>query len=100
MKQLYIQGIFNEVAGRRDQTVADINTYLDHPVGIGEHGDISGEIKRLLEKLDKFDSMIGVMQKYFVSQNEGGAAAPKPQPEPEPQPQPQPARVLDEGESE
>lgn len=93
MKQLYIQGIFNEVAGLRDQTVADINSYLDNPVGIGEHGDISGEIKKLLERLDKYDSTLGIMQKYFVSQNEQGAPEPT-------TPQQQPTRVLDEGESE
>jgi hypothetical protein len=98
MKQLYIQGIFNEVAGLRDQTVADINTYLDNPVGIGEHGNISGEIKQLLDKLDKYDSLIAVMQKYFVSQNESGAAAPADSSASEDKDS-TPARVLDEGES-
>ena len=53
MKQLYIQGIFNEFAGKRDQTVADLNVYLENSVGVGEHSDLSLEIKKKLEDLSR-----------------------------------------------
>ena len=43
-KVLYIQGIYNELAGRRDQALAELNTYLERPVGVGEHSDISTEV--------------------------------------------------------
>ena len=95
MKQLYIQGIFNEIAGKRDQAVADLRVLLDNPVGLGEHGNISGEIKSRLETLDKVDSLLGTFQKYFVS------SPPNAQPTLSKEninPEPLPEKVLDEGE--
>ena len=97
MKQLYIQGIFNEMAGRRDQAVADLNVFLDSPAGVGEHGGIASEIKSKIEELEKYDSMIGVMQKYFAPPAEDGATPDVTLPGADGKP---PARVLDEDETE
>ena len=93
MKQLYVQGIFNEIAGRRDQAVADLRVLLDNPVGLGDHGNISSEIKERLSKLDEIDSLLSTFQKYFVSGNEGSNSNNQPQPS-----QDLPERVMDEGE--
>ena len=76
MKQLYIQGIFNEFAGRRDQAVADLNIYLDNPVGVGEHSDLSVEIKKKLAEVSKYDGLLQVMQKYFQSTKEENSSEP------------------------
>lgn len=65
MKQLYVQGIFNEFAGRRDQAVADLTVYLENSVGVGEHSNLSTEIKIKLEEVSKYDGLLQVMQKYF-----------------------------------
>ncbi len=102
MKQLYLQGLYNEVAGRRDQMLADLSVLLDNPAGIGDHGNISDEIKLRLEELSKFDGLLTSFDKYFRPR-EGEATPSASQPTPtavvEPQPEaPAPARVLDEGE--
>ncbi len=65
MKELYIQGIFNEYMGRRDQARADLNVYLTQPVAIGEHPDIAQEIKGKIEEVEKYDSLIDQMKKIF-----------------------------------
>ena len=40
-KEQLIQGIYNEYMGKRDQTMAELQVYLDSPAGVGEHGGIS-----------------------------------------------------------
>jgi hypothetical protein len=76
MKQLYVQGIFNEFAGRRDQAVADLTVYLENSVGVGEHGDLSTEIKAKLEEVSKYDGLLEVMQKYFKPAGGGESEPP------------------------
>ena len=65
MKELYIQGIFNEYMGRRDQARADLNVYLTQQVAIGEHPNIAHEIKAKIEEIEKFDSLVEQMKKIF-----------------------------------
>ena len=106
MKQLYLQCLYNEVAGRRDQVLADLSVLLDNPAGIGDHGNISDEIKLRLEELSKFDGLISSFDKYFrPRENNTSPSSPEPAPQPAPQPAPTavvdpntPTRVLDEGE--
>jgi len=66
-KDLYIQGIFNEFMGKRDQALADLQVYIDAPAGVGEHPHLSGAIKLKIEEVDKYNSLIETMQKHFVS---------------------------------
>jgi hypothetical protein len=65
MRELYIQGIFNEYMGRRDQARADLNIYLNNQVAIGEHPNIAEEIKGKIEEIEKYDSLVSQMQKLF-----------------------------------
>lgn len=66
-KDLYIQGIFNEYMGLRDQALADLQVYIDSPQGIGDHPSISSSIKEKVEEVDKYNSLIDTMRKHFVS---------------------------------
>ena len=38
---------------------------LNNPRGIGEHGDIIGEIEKELEEVAKYEDLMIVMNKYF-----------------------------------
>ena len=96
MKRLYLQGLFNEIAGKRDQSLADISVLLDSPSGIGEHGAISDEIKVRLDELDKYDSLLATFDKFFRPREEN--SNPQPDPAPETPNEPLPTKVLDEGE--
>ncbi len=66
-KELYIQGIFNEYMGLRDQALADLQVYIDSPQGIGDHPDLGSMIKLKIEQVDKFNSLIETMKKHFAS---------------------------------
>tara|TARA_R110002020_G_scaffold32638_2_gene100166 strand:- start:1355 stop:1597 length:243 start_codon:yes stop_codon:yes gene_type:complete len=80
MKDLYIQAIFNQYMGARDQARADLETYLSNAVGVGEHSDLGEEIKKKIQEIDKYSSLVSTMQSLF-----GGEVAPSDEP---PQPSP------------
>ena len=65
----HISGILTQYVGRRDETLADLDVYLRTPVGVGEHSDIGQEIRTKIEEIDKLDSLIGTVQKYFGNDN-------------------------------
>ena len=46
---------------------ANVNIYLEHPVGIGEHSDITGAIGEELDKIARYHDQIEVIDKYFKS---------------------------------
>lgn len=70
MRDNYIQGIFNEYMGLRDQARADLEVFLANPTGVGEHSDISVEIKKKIEQVERYDSLVQQMKKLFLSQPE------------------------------
>ena len=78
MKDKYIQGIYNEYAGLLDQRLADLDILVSAPVGIGDHGRISDEIKLILQDIDKYSSLTETMKKLFSSNS-----SPAPQEVPE-----------------
>jgi hypothetical protein len=44
---------------------ANIETYLRHSVGIGEHSDITGAIDEEVAKLAEADEKLETLNKYF-----------------------------------
>ena len=67
MRDQYIQAIFNQYMGKRDQAGADLQVYLNNPTAIGDHGDIGNQIQKKIEEVDKYDSLIQTMQSLFLS---------------------------------
>ena len=45
---------------------ANIQVYLENPVGIGEHPDIVAAIESVTEKLAAAQEKIDVLQKHFI----------------------------------
>ncbi len=43
----------------------NVNVYLEHPVGIGEHSDVSEAIQVELDKIARYDDQLEVINKYF-----------------------------------
>lgn len=70
MRDKYIQGIYNEYAGKLDQSVADLMVLLESPMGIGEHGSISEEIKRKLNEVDSYQSLVDTIKRLFSKTSE------------------------------
>ena len=51
--------------GKSKSIKANVEIYLEHPVGVGEHGDVTEAIQGELDKIAKFDDQINVINKYF-----------------------------------
>ena len=54
----HIDAIFREYIGSRNIAIADMQVYLRAPVGVGEHPNIGDEIKKKLELIDHYDSLL------------------------------------------
>ena len=66
-KEQLIQGVYNEYMGRRDQAVAELQVYLDNPVGVGEHGDIAEIVKEKIEKVSELNGVTQTMRDIFMN---------------------------------
>lgn len=62
----YVQAIYNQFAGAREQALADLSVYLQNPVGVGEHSSLGEEIKLLIRKVDEYDSLVECLEKHVV----------------------------------
>ena len=47
------------------QSKANVEVYFEHPVGIGEHSDITGAIGEELDKIARYHDQIEVLKNYF-----------------------------------
>tara|TARA_R110000824_G_scaffold166961_1_gene343750 strand:- start:300 stop:605 length:306 start_codon:yes stop_codon:yes gene_type:complete len=66
---LYLQGIFNETVGLRDQALAELSTYFENPAGVGEHSDISVELKKKIERVSHLDGVLETLARYYGNAN-------------------------------
>ena len=44
---------------------ANVEVYLEHPAGIGEHSDITEAIGQELDKISRYHDQVEVINKYF-----------------------------------
>jgi|TARA_R110000824_G_scaffold64236_1_gene167917 hypothetical protein len=70
MRQKYIQGIYGEIAGLLDQKLMDLENLLSNPVGIGEHGSISEEIKVRLKEVSELKGLKDTVESLFGAPGE------------------------------
>jgi len=77
-KDRYLTAIYNQWVGKREELIADLQIYLENPVGVGEHPDIGEAIKSKLEQIEKYDSLATSLKNYFLGkpnpQQEAGEA--------------------------
>ena len=57
----YLQSSYNYYIAERDKHVLDLEVYLSNPVAIGEHSDIAEEIRKKIELIDKYDSIVSTL---------------------------------------
>lgn len=51
--------------GHVDKHRMNVEVYLSHPVGIGEHPDIMEAIEKEMEEIARYDDMLEILYKYF-----------------------------------
>ena len=67
MKERLIEGFKSHAKGHVDKHLANVEVLLNHPAGIGEHGDIIEEIEKELNEVAKYDDLLSMVEKYVES---------------------------------
>ena len=65
MKPELIKSLLAHAQGEIAYHKANVNVYLNNPVGIGEHPDVMGAITDELDKIARYHDQIEVLEKYF-----------------------------------
>ena len=65
MRDSLIKAVLAHASGEIEKHKANVNVYLEHPAGIGEHSDITEAIQCELDKIARYHDQIEVVQKYF-----------------------------------
>ena len=65
MREQLIRAVIAHAQGEIEKHKANVNVYLEHPVGIGEHSDITEAIQEELNKIAVYHDQIEVVNKYF-----------------------------------
>ena len=65
MREQLIKALLAHAQGDIQKHVANVEVYLQNPVGIGEHSDVMGAIEEELNMIAKYQDQIEVIQKYF-----------------------------------
>ena len=65
MRDQIIKALLAHAQGDIAKHKANVEVYLNSPVGIGEHSDVMGAIEEELNMIAKYQDQIDVIQKYF-----------------------------------
>ncbi len=65
MREQLLKALLAHANGEIQKHKANVEIYLEHPVGVGEHGDVTEAIQGELDKIAKFDDQINVINKYL-----------------------------------
>ena len=65
MREQLIRAVLAHAQGEIEKHKANVNVYLEHPAGIGEHSDITEAIQEELNKIAGYHDQIEVVNKYF-----------------------------------
>ena len=62
-----IQAALSHYIAKRDKCLAELDIYLNKPVGVGEHATITEEVIKLFAELDNAESIISTIQDVISS---------------------------------
>jgi len=65
MRPQLISALLAHANGEIAKHKANVEIYLEHPVGIGEHSDITDAIGLELDKISRYHDQVEVLNKYF-----------------------------------
>tara|TARA_B100000242_G_scaffold282613_1_gene244046 strand:- start:431 stop:676 length:246 start_codon:yes stop_codon:yes gene_type:complete len=65
MRPQLISALLAHANGEIAKHKANVEIYLEHPVGIGEHSDITEAIGLELDKISRYHDQVEVLNKYF-----------------------------------
>ena len=68
MRDQLLSAVQSHAKGEIAKHKANVEVYLEHPMGIGEHSDITEAVIEELNKLAAADDRLEMIQKYFESE--------------------------------
>ena len=67
MREQILRALIAHAQGDIAKHKANVDVYLEHPAGVGEHTDILESIEKELDTIAKYQDQIDVIKKYFMS---------------------------------
>ena len=61
----FVKALQDYYTAQISEAVATLNVYLNTSVGIGEHSDLLGELKKYVDILESADGKLAVLDKYI-----------------------------------
>ena len=65
MRDQLIRALLAHAQGDIQKHVANVEVYLEHPAGIGEHSNIVEAIEQEINEIAKYQDQIDIINKYF-----------------------------------
>jgi hypothetical protein len=65
MKDRILIALKSHAQGHIDKHLANIEVYLNNPVGVGEHPDILEAIEQELKIIAEYQDQLDILNKYF-----------------------------------
>jgi len=66
MRDQLLKAVLAHAQGEIAKHKANVEVYLEHPAGIGEHSDITEAIQVELDKIARYHDQIEVINHYFL----------------------------------
>ena len=67
MREQIVRALIAHAQGDIAKHRANVEVYLEHPAGVGEHTDILESIEKEIDTIAKYQDQIDVIKKYFMS---------------------------------
>ena len=67
MREQILRALKAHAQGDIAKHKANVEVYLEHPAGVGEHTDILESIEKEIDTIAKYQDQIDVIKKYFMS---------------------------------
>ena len=67
MREQILRALIAHAQGDIAKHKANIEIYIEHPAGVGEHTDILESIEKEIDIIAKYQDQIDVIKKYFMS---------------------------------
>jgi ABC-type antimicrobial peptide transport system ATPase subunit len=66
MKSQIIKTLRSHAISHIEKHRMNVEIYLRHPVGVGEHSDIMDTIEKELDEMAKYEDQLEILDKYFI----------------------------------
>jgi len=70
MREKILEALKSHAKGHIDKHLANIEVYLNNPVGVGEHPDILEAIEQELKIIAEYQDQIDLLNLYFSTKND------------------------------